>query len=92
MEKRIEGSWLRFDGHEVMDDLESTLSLRLAARAGSPARIELIRETCRVRVADFVRSWLLSEGQWGDGRIVAVEVLFSDETAPGLEDTVSPRD
>ena len=92
MEKRIEGSWLRFDGHEVMDDLESTLSLRLAARAGSPARIDLIRETCRARVADFVRSWLLSEGQWGDGRIVAVEVLFADETAPGLEDTVSPRD
>ncbi len=79
MKKRIEGSWLRFDEDEVMRDLEQSLTLRLSARARSPQRIEMIREICRKRVADFVRSWLLAEAQWGQGRIVAVEVVFSDE-------------
>lgn len=79
LEKRIEGSWLRFDEREIMDELESSLTLRLSARAGSPQRIDLIRETCRKRVADFVRSWLLAEGQWGEGRLKAVDVVFADE-------------
>lgn len=82
MEKRIEDSWLRFDEDQVMQELEESLSLRLSARAGSPQRIELIRETCRARVAEFVRSWLLAEGQWGQGRIIAVDVVFADESTP----------
>lgn len=83
MEKRIEGSWLRFDEDDVMADLEQSLSLRLSAKAGSPERLDLVRETCRARVADFVSSWLLAEGQWGQGRIVAVQVIFADEEAHG---------
>lgn len=84
MEKRIEGSWLRFDEAEVMEDLEQSLSFRLSARAGSPERLDLVRETCRTRVAEFVRSWLLAEEQWGQGRIVTVEVVFVDEDARDL--------
>ena len=84
MEKRIEGSWLRFDEDDVMADLERSLSLRLSARAGSPERLDLVREACRARVADFVGSWLLTEGQWGQGRIVAVHVVFADENTRSL--------
>ena len=89
MGKRIEGSWLRFDEDEVMNDLEQSLTLRLSARAGSPQRIEMIREICRKRVAEFVRSWLLAEAQWGQGRIVAVEVVFSDERASAVSKPVA---
>lgn len=91
MEKRIENSWLRFDETQVMEELEQSLTLRLSARAGSPQRIDLVRETCRVRVADFVRSWLLAEGQWGQGRILAVDVLFADEDARDLESPLPPK-
>lgn len=91
MEKRIEDSWLRFDEAEVMDELEQSLSLRLSARAGSPQRIDLVRETCRERVSDFVRSWLLAEEQWGQGRILAVEVVFADEDAQDLEAPLPPK-
>ncbi|MCD4748928.1 MAG: hypothetical protein K8R59_06085 [Thermoanaerobaculales bacterium] len=79
LEKRIESSWLRFDGEEMMADLEKSLTPRLEARAGTADRIDLIRETCRRKVELFVRNWLLAEDQWGGGRIVAVEVLFADE-------------
>ena len=91
MEKRIKDSWLRFDEYAVMNDLEQSLSLRLSARAGSPQRIDLVRETCRARVADFVRSWLLAEGQWGQGRIIAVDVVFADEEARVLEAPLPPK-
>ena len=91
MEKRIEGSWLRFDEHDVMDDLEQSLSLRLSARAKSPRRIDLVREICRTRVTDFVRSWLLAEAQWGQGQIVAVEVVFADEDTGNLEMADTPN-
>ncbi len=91
MEKRIENSWLRFDETEVMDELEQSLTLRLSARAGSPQRIDLVRETCRVRVVDFVRSWLLAEGQWGQGRILAVNVVFADESVRDLEAPLQPK-
>jgi len=91
MEKRIEGSWLRFDEHDVMNDLEQSLSLRLSARAGSPRQIDLVREICRTRVADFVRSWLLAEAQWGQGRIVAVDIVFADEDVDDLETADMPN-
>ncbi len=84
VEKRIEGSWLRFDEDEVMEELERSLSDRLSARAASPDTIDLVRETCRRHVAEFVREWLLAEDQWGNGLIVAVAVVFADEEPEAL--------
>lgn len=80
LEKRIDGSWLRFDEDAMMNDLERSLTPRLSARAGSPGRVDIVREICRNRVAEFVREWLLAEKQWGSQRIVSVEVAFADET------------
>lgn len=90
MEKRIDGSWLRFDEQQMMEELERSLTARLSARAGSPGRIEIVREICRKRVAEFVREWLLAEQQWGDDRIVAVEVVFADEQAILVPEPDSP--
>lgn len=84
LEKRIEGSWLRFDEQEVMAELERSLTDRLSSRAGHPERLRLIRETARSRVELFVRQWLLAEDQWGAGRIVAVRVRFADEPGDGI--------
>jgi hypothetical protein len=79
MEKRSESGWLRFNEDEEMETLERSLTPSLTARAGNADHLELVRERCRVRVADFVRSWLLLEDQWGPGRFTHVEVVFADE-------------
>ncbi|MEX1311017.1 MAG: hypothetical protein AB1Z65_11400 [Candidatus Sulfomarinibacteraceae bacterium] len=81
MEKRSESGWLRFNEDEEMETLERSLTPSLSARAGNADHLGLVRELCRDRVADFVRSWLLLEDQWGPGRFTHVEVVFADEAA-----------
>jgi hypothetical protein len=79
MEKRSEGSWLRFDEDEQMAELERSLTPLLIRRAEDPDNIDLVRETCRRRVAGFVRDWLLAEDHWRSDRFRSVTVLFADE-------------
>lgn len=81
MEKRSRSSWLRFDGDEQMQELERSLTPRLELRAGNADNLELVREQCRRRVAEFVRHWLLVEDHWRDDRFRAVTVVFADEDA-----------
>ncbi|HSL16864.1 MAG TPA: hypothetical protein VLB51_03070 [Methylomirabilota bacterium] len=82
MEKRSESGWLRFDEDEQMAALERSLTPTLSDWAREPDRVDLVRELCRRRVADFVRSWLLLEDQWGPGRFTEVVVHFADEVPP----------
>jgi len=79
MVKTLETSGVRWDGDDVMTELEQYLTPRLSARAQSPERIDLVRETCRRRVAEFVRGWLLREDHWRPDRFRAVTVVFADE-------------
>jgi hypothetical protein len=79
LEKRSESAWLRFDEDEQMETLERSITPTLSRRAGDPDHIALVRESCRRRVEDFVRSWLLLEDQWGPGRFTHVQVIFADE-------------
>ncbi len=51
----------------------------MSRRAADPDTIDLVRETCRRRLAEFVRGWLLSEGQWGGDRFRTITVVFADE-------------
>jgi len=83
MEKRSESGWLRFNEDEEMDTLERSLTPTLADRAKDPDHLELVRERCRRRVGEFVRSWLLLEGQWGAERFTSVVVIFADEEGDG---------
>jgi hypothetical protein len=83
MEKRSESGWLRFNEDEQMADLERSLTPTLVERARDPEHLELVREQCRRRVADFVQSWLLLENQWGEDRFTHVVVFFADEEGGG---------
>lgn len=80
LEKRTQSSWLRFDGDLQMQELERSLTPRLELRAGNADHLELVRDRCRRRVAEFVRHWLLAEDHWRDDRFRAITVVFADET------------
>jgi len=89
LERRVERGWLRFDADEQMEALERSITPRLTAHARSHDAIELVRETCRRRVAEFVRTWLLREDQWQEGRFTSVTVVFEGEDdAPSMPSPV----
>jgi hypothetical protein len=79
MQKRIQSDWLRFDAATQMETLERSLTPTLMGRAVDRDHLELVRETCRQRVAQFVRGFLLREDQWRTDRFSAVTVVFEDE-------------
>jgi len=79
LRKRSERGWLRFNEDEQMDELERNITELLERRASDPDNIDLVRETCRRRVAEFVRNWLLVEDHWRRDRFRAVTVIFADE-------------
>ena len=79
MEKRSSTGWLRFDSDEEMAQLERHLTELLSRRAQDPDTIDLVRDTCRREVADFVRNWLLAEDHWRDDRFRSITVIFADE-------------
>ena len=81
LEKRSSSGWLRFDDEEQMVALERSLTERLGRRAADPDSIDLVRETCRREVAEFVRNWLLAEDHWRNDRFRSVTVVFPDEEA-----------
>jgi hypothetical protein len=81
MERRAESGWARFDKDEQLDALERSMTPTLEQRAGDSAHLQLVREACRHSVAEFVRKWLLREGQWRNDRFTSIVVLFPDEAA-----------
>jgi len=80
MEKYSASGWLRFNEDEQMEELERGITATLSVRAADAAHIEMVRERCRLGVADFVRSWLLLEDHWRADRFRSVRVIFADET------------
>jgi hypothetical protein len=82
MTKRSSSGWLRFDETERMEDLERQLTRLLSRRAADPDTIDLVRGRCRLRIAEFVRTWLLAEDHWRTDRFRAITVVFADEAAP----------
>jgi hypothetical protein len=48
----------------------------------------MVRERCRLEVAEFVRSWLLLEDHWREDRFHSVTVVFADET--DVEPSIRP--
>jgi hypothetical protein len=80
--RHVSGSWLRFDEDQQMEELERSLTELLSRRAADPDSIDLVRETCRRRVGEFVRGWLLMENHWHQDRFRSVTVIFADEEVP----------
>ncbi len=81
MERNAESGWARFDKNDQLDTLERSMTPTLSQRAGDAAHLRLAREACRQSVADFVRKWLLREGQWRSDRFTTIIVVFPDEAA-----------
>ena len=79
LRRRVETSWLRFDGGEQAAELERQLTALLSERAAHPDQLALARPAARRTLARLVKTWVESEGQWGSGRIQAVGVVFADE-------------
>ena len=80
MERFSDSGWLRFNEDEQMEELERGLTAALSERAADPRHIAMVRERCRLEVAEFVRSWLLLEDHWREDRFHSVTVVFADET------------
>jgi len=79
LEKRAERGWARFNVDDQMEALQRSITPTLTRRATDPKHLELVREQCRVQVAEFVRGWLLREQQWSSDRFSSITVVFADE-------------
>jgi hypothetical protein len=79
IEKRTQRGWLRFDAEQQMADLEKAMTPTIEQYAADPRHLDLVRETARKTVAEFVRRWLLKEDHWRSDRFRAIVVVFADE-------------
>lgn len=86
LERRVDEGWLRFDAPEQLDRLESSITPRLRQLGGDPRHINLVRETARRTVAEFLRAWLLREEQWHQDHLTRIKVVFGDETVEEIVD------
>lgn len=81
VQKKSQAGWARWDGDENMEELERTITSRLAVRASDDSSLKKIREASREPVAKFVQSWLLSREAWGDAKFEEISVMFEGEDA-----------
>lgn len=82
MEKKSEAGWLRFNAAENLAALEKELTPALEKRAGNPAHINLVRETARKSVVEFVKKWLLKDSRDSAESAGFITVIFPDEPEP----------
>jgi hypothetical protein len=68
--------WLRSSPDELLEQMHRDLTPTLCALAEDPRRINLVRETCRQSVAQFIAAWLETQNRVACRQI---EVRFPDE-------------
>ena len=73
--------WGRLPPYELVDQLQHQLTPILSRYAEDPRRLQFIRETARLSVAQFVRLWLERESRWNRSRFTSIHVQFRDEKA-----------
>lgn len=82
MEKKSAAGWLRFNAAANLAELEKGMTGILERRAGTPGKINHVREAARMSVAKFVQAWVLKEQKdFVQGGIREIVVIFSDEPA-----------
>jgi hypothetical protein len=93
----IEGP-LAFHGEEQQAKLLQSLAPQLEKNARDSTRVKFIREEARKTVAEFVQTWLLQRGDWGERKIENIKVFFRGEPAfsvvsmkPAADTAVSER-
>lgn len=72
--------WARSSPVKLLEELRRELTPVLSQYANDPRRLELVRETCRQSVAEFIRHWLENEGRWRQGKFTAIHVKFASES------------
>jgi hypothetical protein len=73
--------WARSAPLELLEELRRDLTPVLSQYANDRRRLELVRDTCRQSVAEFIRRWLENEGRWRQGKFTAINVKFASEPA-----------
>ncbi len=81
MQRLSQRGWARFAPTDLLQELERQLTPTLTQFANDPRRLQLVRDTCRRSVAEFVRLWLERERQWGRAGFTQIQVIFADEPA-----------
>jgi len=76
--KTIEGP-LAFDGAEQQAKLLQGITPQLEANARDSTKIKLVRQEARKTVAEFIQTWLLQRGDWGERKIENIKVFFRGE-------------
>jgi hypothetical protein len=82
LEQHIVRGWARWTPTELLQQLHHDLTPILSQYATDTRRMELVRETCRIGVAEFVRRWLEAENRWSREGFTAILVQFGDEPTP----------
>lgn len=78
MEKKSVAGWARFDAAQNMTELEKSITPSLEARAGNTSHIDRVRDPARKAVAEFVKTWLLSNPKQD---VKHITIIFADEPA-----------
>jgi hypothetical protein len=76
--KTFEGP-LAFDAEEQQARLLQSLTPKLEANANDSTKIKLVRTEARKTVAEFIQTWLLERGEWGEKKIENIKVYFRGE-------------
>jgi hypothetical protein len=83
MQKKTDGTWLRFDAAQQLADLEKTVTPALAERA--QGHVNTVRENARRDIEEFVQKWIVESHPEYREHIKAVKVIFPGEDARTLE-------
>lgn len=94
MEKEVSGTWvlLPFTEVDALDELERSVTARLAGKARSPAYMQLQRKAARETVTEFVKKWLVTQAQWHSAARPRIRVLFADEPVGSIDALYSGQD
>lgn len=84
MEKKVDVGWARFNGDDVLEELEKGLTPRLNKKAESSENKALALDKAKLSIAEFVRDWFLQNSLWEDQKITTINVYFATS-----EDAVS---
>ena len=87
MEKDVGGSWVLqpITGREDLDDLERSITVKLAQKAGSRDYLERQRSDARATIREFARKWLVEQTRWKDAEYRDIRVFFADEPVRSIE-------
>jgi hypothetical protein len=80
MEKKSDGTWLRFDAAQQLEELEKSITPELNARAAR--HLTTIRETARSDIQKFVQKWIVDAHPGYQSEVRAVRIVFPDEAVP----------